>query len=246
MNEKLLEDLGLTRNEVKVYLALLELGSTSAGPLIKKLSMHRAAVYDLIDLLTNKGLVSYVIKANRKYFEAQDPNRLLEYLDSKKQYLNQKEEELKKILPELQLKRKLSKEEQEGTIYKGKKGLKSIFEDIIKQRKEWLVFGATGKFKELFPAYFIHFHNRRTELNIPLKIIFNEKIKGKQREQELKKCKIRYLPESYITPSTTYVYGDKVAIILWSVEPMGFLMRSKQVAESYRSFFKVLWDNSKQ
>ena len=70
MDTTLLEELGLTKNESKVYLALLELGSTAAGPLIKKIGMHRAAVYDIIDLLTGKGLVSYVIKANRKYFEA--------------------------------------------------------------------------------------------------------------------------------------------------------------------------------
>ena len=72
MDISILEDLGLTNAEIKTYLALLELGTTSAGNLIKKLSMHRAAVYDIIELLINKGLVSYIIKANRKYFEAQD------------------------------------------------------------------------------------------------------------------------------------------------------------------------------
>ena len=241
MDTALLEELGLTKNEIKVYLALLELGSTAAGPLIKKGGMHRAAVYDIIDLLTGKGLVSYVIKANRKYFEAQDPDRLLEYLESKKQDLIDKEEKLKQFLPELQLKRKLSKEEQEGTLYKSKKGLKSIFEDILKEGKPWFVFGATGEFKELFHAYFIHFHERRIESKIPLKIIFNETVRKQKREEELKLSQIKYLPKSYISPSTTYIYGDKVAIINWSSDPIAFLMRSKQVADSYRSFFDILW-----
>ncbi|MCK4589979.1 MAG: hypothetical protein KAT77_06045 [Nanoarchaeota archaeon] len=241
MDTKLLEELGLTKNEIKVYLALLELGSTSTGPLIKKVGMHRAAVYDIIDLLIDKGLVSYVIKANRKYFEAQDPDRLLEYLESKKQDIVNKEEKLKKILPELQLKRKLSKEEQEGTLYKSKKGLKSIFEDILKEKKPWFVFGATGKFKELFHAYFIHFHERRAKSKIPLKIIFNDEVRKQKREKELKLCKIKYLPNSYISPSTTFIYGDRVAIINWSSDPMAFLMRSKQVADSYKSFFDILW-----
>ena len=241
MDTTLLEELGLTKNEIKVYLALLELGSTAAGPLIKKVGMHRAAVYDIIDLLTGKGLVSYVIKANRKYFEAQDPDRLLEYLESKKQDLIDKEEKLKQFLPELQLKRKLSKEEQEGTIYKSKKGLKSIFEDILKEGKPWFVFGATGKFRELFHAYFIHFHERRTKSKIPLKIIFKEVVRKQKREEELKLCQIKYLPKSYLSPSTTYIYGDKVAIINWSSDPIAFLMRSKQVADSYRSFFDILW-----
>lgn len=245
MDTKLLEDLGLTGNEIKVYLALLELGSSAAGPLIKNVGMHRAAVYDNLRFLIDKGLVSYVIKANRKYFEAQDPDRLLEYIDSKKQELAEKEEKLKKMLPELQLKRQTAKAEQEGNIYKGKKGLKSIYEDILKEKKPWFVFGATGRFKEMFHAYFIHLHKRRTELKIPLNIIFNEKIRKEHREKELKLCKIRYLPESYVTPSTTYIYGDKIAIILWSIEPMAFLMRSREVADSYNVFFEILWKTAK-
>ncbi len=245
MDTQILEDLGLTKNEVKVYLALLELGSTPAGKLIKKVGMHRGVVYDLIDLLVDKGLVSYVIKANRKYFEAHDPERLKEYYDTKKQELEQKQNQLKKIIPELQLKRQLSKEEQEGTVYKGKKGLKSIFEDIINGKKDWYVFGATGKFKEIFHAYFIHFHNRRAKSKIPLKILFKEEIRKKHREKELKLAKIKYLPGTYATPSTTFIYGDKVAIINWSTEPMAFLMRSKQVANSYKGFFEMLWNIAK-
>lgn len=246
MNTVLLEELGFTKNEIKIYLALLELGSTPAGLLIKKVGMHRAAVYDIISMLTDKGLVSYIIKANRKYFEAQDPDRLLEYLESKKQEITDKEAELKKILPELQLKRKLSSEEQEGALYRSKKGLKSVFEDILKEKKPWLVFGATGKFKELFHAYFIHFHEKRAKLKIPLKIIFNNNVRKQKRETELKLCRIRYLPDSYLSPSTTFIYGDKVVIINWSPDPVAFLMRSRQVADSYKSFFEILWKTAKR
>lgn len=246
MNPELLEELGLTKNEVKIYLALLELGSTPAGALIKTVGMHRAAVYDLINLLISKGLVSYIIKANRKYFEAQDPERLLEYFESKKQNFLNQETKLKQFLPELQLKRKLAGEEQEGTIYKSKKGLKSIFEDILKEKKPWLVFGATGNFKELFQSYFIHFQERRAKLKIPLKIIFKEELKKQQREKELKLCEIKYLPDSYLSPATTFIYGDKVVVISWSADPMAFLIRSKAVADSYKSFFNLLWETARK
>jgi len=241
MDTKILEEIGLTKNEVKVYLALLEMGSTPAGKLIKKVGMHRGTVYDLIDLLIDKGLVSYVIKSNRKNFEAHDPKRLGEFLDSKKQELNLKQKELNTLIPELRSRRRLFKEEQEGTIYKGKKGLKSIFEDILDEKKEWLVFGATGKFKELFNIYYIHFHKRRAKARILIKIIYNDKVRIEHRRRELKLSKIKYLPDSYITPSTTFIYGDKVVIINWSEEPMAFVMRSKMVSKSYRSFFRVLW-----
>lgn len=244
--EQILEQLGLSKNEVKTYLNLLKLGSVSAGPLIKELGMHRAAVYNLLDILIEKGLVHYVVQANRKYFEAQGPERLLELINTQKQKLEQQETQLKEIIPILTKQRKLEAECQEGTIYKGKKGLKSIFEDILKYPKqEFKVMGASGKFKEIFDIYFIHWQKRRVKEKIKLKIIYSEFVKREKREEELKLAEVRYTKDTNITPSTTLIYGDKVAIILWSDVPMGFLMKSKNVSESYRNFFDMLWMISK-
>jgi HTH-type transcriptional regulator, sugar sensing transcriptional regulator len=245
--EKVLEQLGLSNGETKVYLSLLRLGSVPAGPIIKDLGMHRAAVYNLLDILIEKGLVHYVIQANRKYFEATNPKRLFELIESKKQALNQQEIQLREIMPKLKEQRELKAEKQEATIYKGKKGLKSIFEDILKYPKqELLVMGASGQFKEIFHAYFIHWQNRRVKEKINLKIIYSESIKKEKREKELKLSEIRYIPKTSIIPSTIFVYGDKVVTILWSEVPMAFLMRSESVSNSYKNFFDIFWKASKK
>jgi hypothetical protein len=96
--------------------------------------------------------------------------------------------------------------------------------------------GASGKFRELLGAYFVHWHDRRVEANIKLKILYEESVRKEHREETLKKAQIRYSPNSSLTPSTTYIYGDKVAIIHWSDVPMAFLIRSANVAESHRHF----------
>ncbi len=245
--EQLLEQIGLSKNETKTYLALLKLGSVPAGPLIKALGMHRAAVYNLLDILIDKGLIHYVVQANRRYFEAQEPNRLLELIKSKKQKLQQQETQLKEIIPTLTRQRKLNSETQEGTIYKGKKGLKSVFEDILNYPKiEFMVMGASGRFKEIFNAYFIHWHTRRIKSKIKLKIIYSESIREEKREKELKLAEIRYILNTNITPSTTMIYGDKVVVIMWSENPLAFLMKSKNVSDSYGDFFNMLWKTSKK
>lgn len=238
MDTKILEELGLTKNEVKVYINLLELGSTPAGPLIKRVGMHRAAVYNLLDLLVDKGLVSYALKSNRKHFSADDPKRLTEYLETKKTLLNEKAIRLKKLIPELKMKKQIATKEQEGTIFMGKRGIKTILEDVLQQKKEWLVFGAEGKFKELFPWYFKHHHEKRAKLKIPLKIICNESL----RKRILPFAKVRYLPKTYINPATTYVYKNTVAIIIWEPNAQAFVIKSEQVAKSYRNFFEMLWN----
>lgn len=245
--EEVLEKLDLSKNEVKTYLCLLRLGSVSAGPLIKELGMHRAAVYNLLDILIDKGLVHFVVQANRKHFEAQDPDRLLELIDSKKQKLELQESQLKELLPELRQQRKLDAESQEGTIYKGKKGLKSIFEDVLKHpQQEFLVMGASGKFKELFGAYFIHWQERRAEQHIKLRILYSEAVRKQKREKDLKLADIKYVAETNVNPSTTLIYGDKVAIVLWSENPMAFLMKSENVSDSHRNFYEMLWSLAKE
>ncbi|MBU1270375.1 MAG: helix-turn-helix domain-containing protein [Nanoarchaeota archaeon] len=84
----ILEDLGLSEAEAKVYLALLETGSTLAGPIIKKTGLHRGTTYQILQRLIEKGLVSYVIKAGKRYFEATDPNRFLAILKEKERTKN--------------------------------------------------------------------------------------------------------------------------------------------------------------
>ncbi len=246
MNEKIaLEQVGLSGNEAKVYLSLLELGSAMAGEITKKSGVNRTNVYDALERLIEKGIVSYVIQSNRKYFEADTPNRIINYLNEKENELKRKKKLIRSILPELELKRQLSKEPQEATIYKGKKGIKSIAEDVLKTRKELLAFGAEGKFMDVFTHYAQQWHIRRKKLNIPVKMIYNEKIRNKKSKTKFPILKMKFNANLYDTPANTWIYGDKVAIIVWSDQPIATLIRSKEVANSYKQFFDVLWKDSK-
>ncbi|MBI2148560.1 helix-turn-helix domain-containing protein [Candidatus Woesearchaeota archaeon] len=105
--EKILEEIGLTKNETKIYLNLLKIGSTTTGNIIKETGIHTSKVYDGLERLMHKGLVSYVIISNVKYFKAVDPERLIDFLEDKKNAINKQEEEIKKIIPKLKLKQNL-------------------------------------------------------------------------------------------------------------------------------------------
>lgn len=236
-----LKSAGLTNSEAKVYLALLRMGSTTAGPLVKSLGMHRAAVYDTLDLLIEKGLVSFVMEANRKCFEAHDPERLVEYMESRKNLIERKMRRLKEDVPKLRAMRAISKEAQEGYVYKGKKGIKSVCEDVLRDGKEFLVFGSQGNFMKTFPSYFLSLHKRRAAKGIPMRIIRSVRLRGAAWAEELKLREERFLPEIYTTPASTWIYGDKVAVIVWPPDPMAFVVRSKSVADSYKKHFEVLW-----
>ena len=62
MNTQTLEKLGLSKAEIKVYLTLLELGSTQSGRIVRETDFRKSTVYESIRRLQEKGLVSHVIK----------------------------------------------------------------------------------------------------------------------------------------------------------------------------------------
>jgi len=241
-----LREAGLAENEIKVYIALLKLGSVTAGDIAKISGVNRTNVYDSLERLIDKGLISFVVKSNKKHFEAKAPEFLINYFEMKEKEIKDKKEIIKSILPEINNIRKLNEENQEAVIYKGMKGLKSISEDVIKTKKEIFVFGAEGNFGKLFGDYFEQWHLKRKINKIPLKIIFNEKVRKKKEDWKFSLSEIRFNNSLEDTPATTWIYGNKVVIIVWSEQPIATLIESSNVSKSYRQFFNVLWENSKK
>ena len=79
-----LEEFGLENREAKVYVKLLELGEAGASELSKKVNILRPTVYDILDNMIKKGVVSYSISAGRKVFSAVDPLILEQIVEGKK------------------------------------------------------------------------------------------------------------------------------------------------------------------
>lgn len=239
MDIKILQEIGLSATETKVYLALLELGSGLAGKITKKSEVNRTNVYDALERLIEKGLVSYVISSNRKVFEPVNPERL-------KDILTEKQEKLDSIMNELSSKYKANNTEEEATIFKGKKGIKSIFEDVLKEEKDLFAYGTESHFADMFPAYQKYWNKRRVKSKIRLKMIYNKKVKERKIEEHLKLLEMRFLPKQYDFPSTIIIYGDKVVTIVWSELPFGFMIKSKEIAKSNMNFFEILWKIAKK
>src|SRR3989344_8787493 len=108
MDISILKEVGLTDGEIKVYLALLELGSSTTGPMINKSGIARSIIYQILEKLMQKGLVSQIIKEKTKYFQAAEPNRILGYIDEREKQLDDNKKKIEKLLPELLLKQKMA------------------------------------------------------------------------------------------------------------------------------------------
>jgi len=226
--KELLKELGLTEHEAKVYLALLELGPSLAGQISRKTGIHRRNIYDITERLIKKGIIGYIVKNNRRLFEAVNPKKFLSIL-------KERENEFNEALPELKGLYEKTKEKQETNFYKGQEGLKTIFQDQLEDNKEVLILGASKAAFEVLPFYFKWYDKDRVARKIKARIIATEELK------RVPISEIRYMPQKYANPLAINIYKDKVAIILWKKEPFAIVIKNPEIANSYRMYFELMW-----
>lgn len=236
---EMLEELGLSTAEAKVYIALLETGSTLAGPVIKKTGLHRGTTYQILQRLKEKGLVSSIIKGKKQYFEAANPERLLDVL-------REKEEKLQGILPKLKAMSEASKEKQEVTVYSGAKGIRSVMDKILEELRpngEYYDFGVSGLFRELMGPYWDLWQKRKKTYGVKSYVIFNEDVREKN-PQLLKDYvgEYRFHPKEYASITDTLIYKDTTILLIWTGKPpVAVVIKNKDNATSYLNQFRLMW-----
>lgn len=249
MDTKPLEKIGLTKGEINVYLALLKLGQTTAGPIVDEAKVTRSKIYDILERLKNKGLVSYITKESTKYFSAADPHSVLDYLEEKEKEVYEEKESIKQILPELLLQQSLVGKEKLAEIFIGIKGMQNAFNVLINEfdsKEIYYAFGAgKGENVKQIQLFFSRLHQQRVSKKVKSKIIFNESSRGLFELQEKSKLvEARYLKGS--TPAAINIYKDFTIIAILNKEPIAFLIRNKETADSFKEYFKVMWDTAKR
>jgi len=232
MNSEVLKQLGFLSGEIEVYKALLRLGPCKVSKINQETGLHRTHIYDLLEKLREKGLVSVFIQSGKKHFSAASPEKIL-------YYLKEKQEKVESIVPELQELMTVSKEETIVELFKGREGLKTVFQDIIKTGKDYLAFGEEGRFQKVFPIEIENFMKRLEKNKIHEKVLVREDLRG--RVPKSKNTEFRYLPKEHLSPVTTVVYGNKVANFIWTPPFHVVVAKNSELAASFRSQFNALW-----
>ncbi|HLC46867.1 MAG TPA: helix-turn-helix domain-containing protein [Candidatus Nanoarchaeia archaeon] len=234
-----LAELGLTALESRVFISLFD-SRSSASELSKKTGIHRRNVYDCLDRLSKRGLVASVKSNNRRIFSAIAPEELLEML-------RQRTKIFETLLPMLQSKHGAEQDKNEALLYQGTAGLRLIFNDQIKTGKEILINATTANIKNVLRYFFPSHDLQRKERDIPVRMIVDESYREMLKDNPLPPlCRVRFIREFNRSPISQYIYGDNVAIVVWSEPPSAFLIRQKAVAQGFRESFETFWKITKQ
>ncbi|HIH23844.1 TPA: hypothetical protein HA251_02310 [Candidatus Woesearchaeota archaeon] len=221
---------GLTRIEARVYTALLEAGRAQAGQISRLTGIHRRSVYDALERLIEKGLASWIKENDERFYLPEDPRQLATIVRAQ-------QDEIDKVLPGLLAAYNSKHEKQETRFYKGVQGLRAVLEDQVREGKPVRIIGAARNANDILKHHLQQYTRQRVGKRLKLYLIYA----GERRKTKVPFGTVRYLPESYATPVSTNVYGDRVAIIVWSEEPIVILIRNPSIAEAYGKYFELLW-----
>ncbi|MAG60688.1 hypothetical protein CL619_02770 [archaeon] len=247
METEALEKIGLTHGESKVYLALLKVGLSSAGPLTKEAQISRSKVYEILERLKTKGLVSSVVENGVSKFKAIDPRLIPDFLERKKQEFEEKASQFSKIIPSLLAEMQEKKVEQSVEVFNGWAGIRNTFNLLIKDAKRndiWYAFGMPERLSKERARFFKHWRVQTDKIGIHQKLIANEKIReSPELAPKSKYSKIRYTQQE--TPTTVDIFHDYTLLGVWTEMPILIVVRGKEVAESFRTFFDHIWKQAK-
>lgn len=244
--EKTLKKIGLTDNEIKIYIHLLKFGEQSAYKIGQETGIYRVHVYDKIKQLIQKSLVSYVSKGKKKYYRAAHPSKILDFLEEKSKIIESEKNEVIDILPNLNSLMYLPKVDTKVEIFEGKEGIKYILKDIIKEARNVSITGIDDeRYEDELPIFMKQYFR-----DVKLKGIKERVITSKKRGVFLFKKDLapntsyKFLEEDQFNPTNTFIYGNKVVIITWGTPITAILIQNEDIAKTYQNNFEHLWNNA--
>jgi len=237
--EDVLESLGLTKIEGRVYLDLVRHGKSNAGEVSKRTHLNRTNLYDILQSLKQKGFI-FISEHIKKIFIANPPEILLKKHEENKV-------KIREIVEELQKEAKQDKEKTKINVFEGKSSFDEILKTILKEKNPIYFYGASIKSGKAFGEEYIkQMHDERIKNKISMKILSfrypQEKIENinKIPYTEAKNISDKYF---YEDNATMFVISGNKVYIGTQVEPIYlFMIENEQIAKNYISFFDTLWN----
>ena len=235
-----LGNLDLSKRQAKVYLALLQLGSASAIELAKNTGFKHPTVYDVLDSLKERNLISEHQDGKRRRFTAENPENFREQ-EMKRQ------RSLENILPSLLELYSMGPRRPTVRVYRGIEGIRMVNEELLNVKsKEYFYFGSVQEmFNTNDERYLRDYYKRRIERGI-----WSNSIRNRSREntrdymqpgpQHLRR--VRYLPQSISeNVAELYLYDDKIAVHSTIKENYAVTIESRELFILLKTIWDCLW-----
>lgn len=252
MFKKLFQELGLSDQSRRVYLALLESGTSSARTLAENLNIPRPSVYDQINLLIQRGLVLERAEGSKKLFQVDDVKNLARLVTDQMEHLKHEKVELDALLPKLM--KGQGSIEPRIRFYSGVEGVRQVLNDIhwyhdLETMSLWPI---REMIDLLGKEYFEEFNRRRIRQGLFIRAIWPQDKRVRFKDYPFLGAGGGHLRELRLAPKGLtwnmgyWIYADKVAFLSSRKETYGFVIHSRDFAEMMKTQFEGIWKESKK
>lgn len=234
-----LESIGMNKNEILIYLDLIKTGDSSAHDISKRTKIHRPNVYDTLDKMIKKGIVTSSIEENRKIFYPIEPKNLLEYL-------KQKEYDLEEILPKMEEMHNKPIEKRKVIMSEGIRSFRVMLKNQLEKNQDIFVYGVPKEAAERIGGSINEFHEARINKKINMYHIYNKNAERRIRQlNNMEYTEARFLPSIFNTDIMTLICGDAVLLTFWDDPTFTINIENQSVADTYKKYFEILWNEAK-
>jgi len=238
-----LQILGFSREEIQVYIGVLEQGNTTVLQLAKATHIPRTTVYLLVDSLTQKGLLKLRIARKKKYYVAVEPHEILILGKSKQERLAQSLHQLEQEIPQLNALYRAGHTIPQIQHYQGIDEVKKIYEKTLTAEKMY-VHCMSQKAMEIMGPYLKKYFIRVVQRMIHTKEIVSDNSSDKlyQQEHATSRNQIICIPSKFATNTDYIIYGDNVVFITYREgQPVGVVIHDKEIAHFEKIRFGIVW-----
>lgn len=236
---------GLTDGEIRTYLAILELGLSRVGPILNKSGITKSIIYQILEKLVQKGLVSHVSKDGVSHYQAASPKRLLEYVHERQKEMERNKVAIEGLVPRLLLLQ--NSDRARATLYEGFKGIISVHEqryEKLREGDEYYFFGLPAEQPLYYHSYWQKDHARRVKYGIGVRMLYNVRVSDAvlENRNSFALCEARRMPFDVSTPAWIMGYKDTTVIgIPLATAPFAVELVSQEVADSFKEYFEWFW-----
>jgi HTH-type transcriptional regulator, sugar sensing transcriptional regulator len=234
-----LEQFGLEGKKADVYLATLELGSSNVISIAKKAGIKRTTCYDILQDLINSGLISETVKGKKRFFIAEDPEKIKRDIEKKYNIISE-------LLPQLRSMHNISGIKPKIRYFEGKEGLIEAYDDALNYAGEFVAFGSEDVKNVLGDRWVNDYINRRVKKGIRVRAILpstqylEEEIFSRDQEH-LRVCKsIR--KDKYPFSIEIDIYGHQKVALISNKEQLAVIIESAEIYNTMKQLFELCWD----
>lgn len=239
----LLEQVGLKKNEITVYMFLLEHGFSTPPDVAKGTSIARSNTYPLLKSLKHKQLVTEQKHGKRKAYMAKDPEALIQQADQRKQAIE-------KALPTLR--GVYAKHQNKPTIrfFDGFDEVKEVYYMML-NTKEVFGIGSTNELSRIGQQFYTRWLKEVKKRNIVFHDILSHE-SGDTAAPAMKEVlrglyDYQLLPQRYEDfPTDILIWEDNVALLTLEEPIFGTVITNPTLAQTFQLLFRVLWDYNKR